>query len=149
MKSKEIKWMLKVLFFVLLARPFWTRKDLKGTKAWKCLNGPDTPFIDGELVKTGYLLIDFTLKEIDWLIMQADCTAGWLAVFWWTSSGYRLTSTGPGWILVSIQCKKRLMIFLSPAGMSLTKLSLAGSVRESLVSDIPAGDGNQKLFFAV
>jgi hypothetical protein len=59
--------MLKVLFFVLLARPFWTRKDLKGTKACKCLNGPeaDTPFIDGELVKTGYLLIDFTLKDID------------------------------------------------------------------------------------
>ncbi len=43
--------------------------------------------------------------------------------------------------------KKRLMIFPFPAGMSLTKLSLAGKViklfpaMESLVIDIPAGDG--------
>ncbi len=46
-----------------------------------------------------------------------------------------------------------------PAGMSLTKLSLSGnnlfmtslfSPRESLVSDIPAGDGNiEELFFGV
>jgi hypothetical protein len=52
--------------------------------------------------------------------------------------------------------KKSLSIFLSPAGMSLTKLSLGGNYdviyklfppRESLVSDIPAGDGNiEKLF---
>ncbi len=39
-----------------------------------------------------------------------------------------------------------LATFSSPAGMSLTKLSLAGNniiipARESLVSDIPAGDG--------
>jgi hypothetical protein len=46
--------------------------------------------------------------------------------------------------------KKRFVIFPSPAGMSLTKLSLGGNndvvyklfpPRESLVSDIPAGDG--------
>ncbi len=53
---------------------------------------------------------------------------------------------------------KKLAIFPSPAGMSLTKLSLGGNnddviyklfpPRESLVSDIPAGDGNiEKLFF--
>jgi hypothetical protein len=39
-----------------------------------------------------------------------------------------------------VHCKKKLTIFPSPAGMSLTKLSLAGT-RECLVSDIPAGDG--------
>jgi hypothetical protein len=47
--------------------------------------------------------------------------------------------------------KKSFLIFPSPAGMSLTKLSLGGNndviykifpPRESLVSDIPAGDGN-------
>jgi hypothetical protein len=53
-------------------------------------------------------------------------------------------------------CKKGFPIFPSPAGMSLTKLSLDGNYdviyklflhRESLVSDIPAGDGNiEKLF---
>ncbi len=52
--------------------------------------------------------------------------------------------------------QKSFLIFLSPAGMSLTKLSVGGnnlymsslfSPRESLVSDIPAGDGNiEKLF---
>jgi hypothetical protein len=51
-----------------------------------------------------------------------------------------------------VHCKKRLATFPSPAGMSLTILSLGGSVikffppRESLVSNIPAGDGN---FFTV
>jgi hypothetical protein len=53
--------------------------------------------------------------------------------------------------------KKRLSIFPSPAGMSLTKLSLAGNklifkpiARESLVSDIPAGDGKiEDLFYSV
>ncbi len=44
-----------------------------------------------------------------------------------------------------VHCKKRLAIFPPPAGMSLTKLSLAGNnlinhARESLISDIPAGD---------
>ncbi len=43
--------------------------------------------------------------------------------------------------------KKRLTIFPSPAGMSLTKLSLAGNDiiilgPGSLVSDIPVGDGD-------
>ncbi len=52
--------------------------------------------------------------------------------------------------------KKSFSIFPSPAGMALTKLSLGGNndviynlfpSRESLVSDIPAGDGNiEKLF---
>jgi hypothetical protein len=55
--------------------------------------------------------------------------------------------------------KKSFSIFLSPAEMSLTKLSLGGNnlymtslfpLRESLVSDIPAGDGNiEKLFYGV
>jgi hypothetical protein len=47
-------------------------------------------------------------------------------------------------------------IFPSPAGMSLTKLSLGGNndviyklfpPRESLVSNIPAGNGNIESFF--
>jgi len=50
----------------------------------------------------------------------------------------------------TLHCKKRLAIFPSPAGMSLTTLSLAVNnlymtslflLRESVVSDIPAGDG--------
>jgi hypothetical protein len=55
--------------------------------------------------------------------------------------------------------KKSFSIFPSPAGMSLTKLSLGGNnlymtslfpLREILVSDIPAGDGNiEKLFYGV
>jgi hypothetical protein len=55
--------------------------------------------------------------------------------------------------------KKSFSIFPSPAGMSLTKLSLGENnlymtsffaPRESLVSDIPAGDGNiGKLFYSV
>jgi hypothetical protein len=46
-----------------------------------------------------------------------------------------------------LHCKKELAVFPSPAGMSLIKLSLGGNnfsffpPRESLVSDIPAGDG--------
>jgi hypothetical protein len=47
-----------------------------------------------------------------------------------------------------IHCKKRLSIFLSPGGVSLTKLSLATPgvikffpARESFVSDIPVLDG--------
>ncbi len=51
----------------------------------------------------------------------------------------------------SVQSKKSFSIFLSLAGMSLTKLSLGGNydviyklflLRDNLVSDIPAGDGN-------
>jgi hypothetical protein len=52
--------------------------------------------------------------------------------------------------------KKSFLIFPPPVGMSLTKLSLGGNndviyklfpPRKSLVSDIPAGDGNiEKLF---
>ncbi len=51
---------------------------------------------------------------------------------------------------------KSFWIFLSPAGMPLTKLSQGGNndviyklfpPRESLVRDIPAGDGNIKKFF--
>jgi hypothetical protein len=55
--------------------------------------------------------------------------------------------------------KKSFSIFPSPAGMSLTKLSLGWYYdvkyklflpRESLVSDIPAGDVNiEKLFYSV
>jgi hypothetical protein len=50
-----------------------------------------------------------------------------------------------------------LMIFPSPAGMSLTKLSLGGNYdviyklfpsMESLVSDIPAGDGKMGNLFS-
>jgi hypothetical protein len=57
---------------------------------------------------------------------------------------------------VSLQRKKNFLIFSSPAGMSLTKLSLDGNndvifklfpLRVSLVSDIPAGDGNIEKFF--
>jgi hypothetical protein len=55
--------------------------------------------------------------------------------------------------------KKSFSTFPSPARMSLTKLSLVGNydvtyklflTRESLLSDIPAGDGNiKKLFYGV
>ncbi len=58
-----------------------------------------------------------------------------------------------------IHRKISFSIFLSPPGMSLTKLSLVGNYdviyklflpRESLISDIPAGDGNiDKLFYGV
>jgi hypothetical protein len=45
-----------------------------------------------------------------------------------------------------ILCKNRLAFFTSPAGMSLTKLSLAGNNsifpgQGKVVSDIPPGDG--------
>ncbi len=52
--------------------------------------------------------------------------------------------------------KKSFSVFPSPAGMSLTKLSLGGNIdvihklfppRESLVSDIPAGDSNIEQLF--
>jgi hypothetical protein len=52
-----------------------------------------------------------------------------------------------------LHCKNRLEVFLLPAGMSLTKLSLALGIiklfpaRESLFSDIPAGSGKQLNFF--
>jgi hypothetical protein len=65
----------------------------------------------------------------------------------------------PGWFmkLVPDTVKKSFSIFPTPAGMSLTKLSLEGNYdviykffppRESLVSDIPAaGTGISKSFF--
>ncbi len=52
--------------------------------------------------------------------------------------------------------KKSFSIFPFPAGMSLNKLSLGGNnlymtslfpLRESLLSDIPGGDGNIEKFF--
>ncbi len=48
--------------------------------------------------------------------------------------------------------KNRLAVFMSPGGMPLTKLSLARNnliipARESLVSDIPAGDGKTSNLF--
>ncbi len=47
-----------------------------------------------------------------------------------------------------LSCKKSFAIFPSPAEMSLTKLSLAGFlVRQSLVSDISAGDGKMAKLF--
>ncbi len=54
------------------------------------------------------------------------------------------------WHRYYLHCKKRLAIFPSPAGMSLTKLSLNYSWPESVVGDIPAGDGKiAYLFFTV
>jgi hypothetical protein len=60
---------------------------------------------------------------------------------------------------INFSFHKIKLIFPSPAGMSLTKLSLGGNndgiyklfpPRERLVSDIPAGDGNiEKLFYGV
>jgi len=56
-----------------------------------------------------------------------------------------------GWFKQFLHCEKRLASFPSPAGMSLTTLSLGRNIdviyklfpaRESVVSDIPAGDGN-------
>ncbi len=47
------------------------------------------------------------------------------------------------------QCKKGLSIFLSQAGMYFTNQTLFPA-RESLVSDIPAGDGKtSNLFYSV
>ncbi len=47
--------------------------------------------------------------------------------------------------MLSIHCKNRLAVFLSPAGMSLTKLSLVGNKfripGQGEFGDIPAGDG--------
>ncbi len=46
---------------------------------------------------------------------------------------------------VEVHCDKMLPCFLSPGGMSLTKLS---PTRKSLVSDIPSADGKlANLFF--
>jgi hypothetical protein len=45
-----------------------------------------------------------------------------------------------------VHCKKRFAVFSYPAGMTLTKLSMAG---ERLASDIPAGDGTPQPFFTV
>ncbi len=48
---------------------------------------------------------------------------------------------------LNVHCKKKLAIFPSPAGMSLTKLSLGGknkiisAAQGELISDIPAWDG--------
>jgi hypothetical protein len=57
---------------------------------------------------------------------------------------------------MTIHCKKWVVIFPLPAGMTLTKLSLAGNnqniftARENLVSDIPPGDGKiATLFYSV
>ncbi len=53
----------------------------------------------------------------------------------------------------TLHCEKRFPIFPSPAGMSLTKLSLAGQkiklfpAREGSVSDIPAGDEKTAILF--
>jgi hypothetical protein len=58
------------------------------------------------------------------------------------------------WIIFAT-LKKKLAVFPSPAGMSFTKLSLVGKslkflARESLDSDIPAGDGKiANLFYSV
>ncbi len=58
----------------------------------------------------------------------------------------RIQTQGDHQIYTVVHCKKKLAVFPSAAGMSLTKLSLAGNnfiipeARESLVSDIPAWD---------
>jgi hypothetical protein len=65
-------------------------------------------------------------------------------------SGWGGISSNP---IHCIHCKKSFSIFRSPAGMSLTKLSLIGNYDVvyklflSLVSDIPAGDGNIEQLF--
>ncbi len=59
--------------------------------------------------------------------------------------------------MYTVHRNESFSIFPSPSGMSLTKLSLDGNndviyklfpPRESLVSDIPAGDGNIEQFFS-
>ncbi len=62
-------------------------------------------------------------------------------------------------VFSSVYTAKKVTIFPSPAGMSLTKLSMGGKYeviyklflpRERLISEIPAGDGNiEKLFYGV
>ncbi len=66
--------------------------------------------------------------------------------------GGKLSASGQVHIQYS---KKKFAVLLSLAGMSLTKLSLAGIIklfpaRGELVSDIPAGDGKiDNLFYSV
>jgi hypothetical protein len=67
---------------------------------------------------------------------------------------FAIISRTSGQYASMLHCKKRLSNFPSPAGMSLTKLSLGGNnlqklfpSRESLVSDIPDGDGKIKNLF--
>ncbi len=73
---------------------------------------------------------------------------------WWNFISVLIPLSLPVWYIV--YTVNKLSIFPSPAGMSLTKLSLGGNndviyklfrPRESLVSDIPAGDGNIEKFF--
>jgi len=80
-------------------------------------------------------------------------------LWWWIPLAFSVNPNTSTPILYSdhwghrerIHCNERLAFFPSPAGMSLTKLSLGGNnlymtslfpPRESLGSDIPAGDGN-------
>jgi hypothetical protein len=70
--------------------------------------------------------------------------------------GNRLLASNTHVSMWGLHRKKSFSIFPSPAAMALTKHSLGGNndviyklfpTRESLVSDIPAGDGNvEKLF---
>jgi hypothetical protein len=56
-------------------------------------------------------------------------------------------------MVATVHCKKSFAVFRSPAGMSLTKLSLDGNnfflfpYRKRLVSDIPAGSGKTANLF--
>jgi hypothetical protein len=86
--------------------------------------------------------------EINFLPAVRSCR-GWDRAVWWCGQFYTFPfySTRPFSkpLHTQLHCKKRLTIFPSPGRVSLTKLSLAGNnkifpARESLVSDIPAGD---------
>jgi hypothetical protein len=69
-------------------------------------------------------------------------------------SGWAFEARKKPLLSFTVHCKKRLSVFTSPDGKSLTKLSQAGNnsipgqpARESLVSDNPAGDGNITINF--
>jgi hypothetical protein len=76
---------------------------------------------------------------------------GWLVIL----ASSLLYTVNTGQLIHNLHCKKRFAVFPSPAGMSLTKLSLWPEIiklfpaRESLVSDNRLGTGKSLTFFTV
>ncbi len=92
------------------------------------------------------LMFYLSCREDNWLAVWPE--AGVLkklslAGYSWLRFGLALSGYRGLWVHNRPHCKKRLTIFPFPAGMSLTKLYLDGS----LVCDIPAGDGKMANLF--
>ena len=73
----------------------------------------------------------FEAEEALWLDVCA--LKIWISYIWYTA--IRPSPPSPIYLHICkyVHCKKRLAVFLSPAGMSLTKLSLAGNNLTGLV----------------